>query len=287
MTTIVVASSDLHVGSSLGLCTRYFERSSGDSWRANKGQRWTYSKWQTFWDKVRETKSRLLEDFPEEPVSVWHVVVGDAPDKDSRGVERVTNNPSEILTLLSKLLDETNDVVDLEFMVRGTTAHSGQQGWMEEEVGKDRGAVQNPETGAFSWYHLPIETDGLRINFYHRPPTVGTKPHTEDHAPLRANFELRSRFTEAGEPIPDFVFFGHYHYFTTSRPGKKPFVVYLPSWQLPYDWIHNIGRGMFPRPVGGTILVCRNGRGEFVDFSETIFKPRRTRRWTIKDLSTN
>lgn len=285
-TTIVVATADHHIGSSLGLCPHYFERTNGDAYTANAVQDWAFSKWGAFWDEVRAVKAQLLRDRSGEDVFVWHVIVGDGPDKDRRGIERVADNPADLIRLASMIYDQGNDVVNLEFFVRGTPAHVGQQGWLEELIGKDREAVQNPDTEAYSWYHLPVEAEGVKVNFYHRPPSSGRLAHTEDLAPVRVSSELRARFRDAEEEVPDFAFFGHFHYFAVSSTTKKPIVIFLPSWQLPYDWIHSIGRGMVPQPVGGMILICRAGRGELVDHQRTIFRPRSTRRWRIQDLKT-
>lgn len=275
-------TSDKHVGSSLGLSPLAFQKQDGGTYMANPVQKWLHKKWIDYWDQVRKRKEWLQKTFPGEEILTIHANVGDDPDKDKRGIERTSNNPSEILTLLSSLLDETNDVVDYEVFIRGTSVHNGVEGWMSEETGKDRDrTIKNPETNTFSWWYYKLELEGVKVDFYHKPETTGTRPWTEDLAPVRQSEIIRSRCGRVGEEIPDYSFYGHHHLYTRSAPHIKPVVVYLPSWQAPYEWIHNIGRGQYKRPIGGVMLEVREGKGELFEY---LYQPRSSKRWTLKDL---
>lgn len=281
MITVIAATSDKHCGSALGLCPRYFERVDGDAYRANKAQNWAYRKWLSFWPDVAAEADALRQRYPDEDVQIWAVNVGDNADKDARGIERVTNNPAGILRLAVTVHQPMVETASLYWFVRGTLAHGGQQGWLEEKLGEDLSAVQDPDTNAFSWWLVPLTTSGVDIDFYHKPPTQGWLPWTEDQAPARASAIIRNRCLETGRKIPDMVVFGHAHTWADSGLSKSPRVLFLPGWQLPYDWVHSVGLGMHPKPIGGVILTCRDGR---IDVLPRLYRPIQKKRWTIDQL---
>jgi hypothetical protein len=276
--TITAATADKHCGSGLGLCPRYFERTDGDAYRSNKGQQWAYSKWKEYWKDVADLKIALQQSNPDERVIVWALNVGDDADKDQRGVERAANNPADVLRLAVAVHEPMVNVSDFRSFVRGTISHQGRQGWLQELLGEDCGAVQHGRTEAFSSWHIRATVSGVSVDAYHRPKTRGTLPHTENLAPPRMANIISARCAEAGVKPPDLVFFGHTHYFGDSSTAKKPRVIFLPGWQLPYDWVHSVGLGMHPPAIGGVIAVCRDGEVEIIP---KLYRPLMEKRWTI------
>ena len=72
---------------------------------------------------------------------------------------------------------------------------------------------------------------------------------------------LNGPVTYERQPFPRLAMFGHVHYYADSgMDGVNPIrVVYGPSWQLPYSFIHRIGRGMIPEKVGAVWVTCHDG----------------------------
>ena len=73
------------------------------------------------------------------------------------------------------------------------------------------------------------------------------------------------------QPFPRLAVFGHVHYYADSgQDAVNPIrVLYGPSWQLPYSFIHRIGRGMIPNEVGAVWLTCADGEYEIKPWLHT------------------
>ena len=73
------------------------------------------------------------------------------------------------------------------------------------------------------------------------------------------------------QPFPLLAMFGHVHYYADSgADAVNPIrVVYAPSWQLPYSFIHRIGRGMIPNEVGAVWIKCHAGAYELIPWLHT------------------
>lgn len=266
MAVIWAVYGDLHAGSKLGLCLPYFELVDEDAYHANKGQVWAHTCWMDFWKDVAILKARLGQ---RGSVEVRTICVGDAPERgyhSRKGSQHFARNPVDVLRLGVELHQPVCEVADTMFFIKGSMPHAGNAGWLEEALARDLEAEQNPETpNAHSWWFLRIEDEGVKGDFYHRPPTQGWLPHTEDAAASRASFIIRLRCVERGEDPPDLAFFGHVHYAADSGKIKKPRVFFCRGWQLPYDWIHHIGKGAYPPPLGGYIVVLQDGEFEVID----------------------
>jgi len=278
LTVILAVNADKHSGSRLGLCPPYFEFTDGGMYRANKGQLWAWERWLGYWDYVAALKESLLAVDPS--TEVWSIDNGDAQERGKHASHQyITSNKTDVERLAVRVNEPTAPVVDKYWFSRGTGAHDGKSGWMAEWLAEDLGG-ERPDDKAWSWWYIPMEIEGILIDFYHRPPTSGRMPWTENAAASRASAIIRTRCVEIGDPVPDLCVFSHFHYYADSGRAKYPRVLYTPSWALPSDWIHDIGKGVYPPRIGGLIFVITEGTYKLDD--SQLFRPKRTPRWSLQ-----
>jgi hypothetical protein len=161
--------------------------------------------------------------------------------------------------MLYDVTEPARSIVDRWVIVRGTEAHVGGLGELEEGLAQGLGCEKN-ERGTWSHWYWQGEIEGVRIDATHHPATSSRRPWTRAQSASRQAAITRSDYIEAGEQPPDLAFFGHFHYFANSGRTFKPEVIYLPSWKGIGAFGHRIGAGPNGQPVGGVCVVLDRGR---------------------------
>ncbi len=267
---ILAIHSDTHCGSKLGLCSNSVELDGEGTFIPSKAQRWLWQNWLDYWKGVKKLKKKHKAE-------VWSVSVGDSGDLNRHGsFQYISQNPKIVKSIAVDVYEPA--IYDKCFFVRGTAAHGGRSGWLEEWIAEDLDAVQDPETDNWSWWYIRMQVEDLLVEFYHHPQTKGWMPHTERTAATRMANIMFQRCHEAGEPVPDLAFFGHVHFYTTSDRAMKPRVIYCPGWQLPYDFIFKIGKGHHSPLVGGLIILIDGGTYAIID--KYMYRPWRKPIWS-------
>lgn len=258
MATTVVLVSDLHCNSTIGLGPLTFNLYSGGTHRANKLQRWIYSRWLEFADRAGEARQR-------NGGRLVLILNGELADDNKHSkYELIELHPDGMMRLSIEALKPMTDLLqdgDLLYVLRGTEAHSGPDSWMDNAIGADLGAV-SPAEGVYSHVGVMLNIDGVRIKGTHHPPLgPGRLPWTSGTFAPRVAAHVFYSALRAGEPPPDVYFSGHYHVPGDSYDIYPTRALCLPSWQLPTSFSARIGADR-PLPVGGVIVTCDRGRYE-------------------------
>ena len=271
VTALVVGVADLHVNSRFGLCVPQLELDNGGYYIASKAQRELLRAWKEFWEIVADKKEEL-------DAECYVFVDGDATDLNTHDdLDPISHNRSTIIEHACSLLWPARQVADFLFIVRGTEAHIGGHGELEEIVAKELGAQRDTKTGTRSWWWLPLEAAGVRFDIAHHPDTFSRRPWTLHAAANRQAEILHSKYTHRHKWPPDVAVRAHRHIFTLSNGETKPWTFHLPSWQLTNAFGHRLGAGGQIQAVGGVWWVCY--KGEIENWDKELWRPQTTPVW--------
>lgn len=265
-------TSDQHCGSTLGLCSpEGVSLDDGGWYMPSEAQRALYSCWMDYWAQVALKVGK--DD------RLYVVVNGDLLDGDHH------NTPQ----IISKNLPATQhrialDVFELPlslrpsafFVIRGTEVHVGKSAGNEEALAEALGAEQTPG-GNYSWWHLEVESNGVRMDFAHHG-RMGQRPWTKMGGVSTLAAEIMLSCVEHESPIPDLVLRSHYHRWADSDENYRTRVIQLPGWQLSTGYVYRIAPRSIPS-IGGLIVTCEDGEYEV---EKVKFPWKREKAWRPK-----
>jgi hypothetical protein len=264
---VIAIVGDIHANSTVALAPPRVRLDDGGEYVSSRQQRWIWRQWVAFWSEVGER--RAAEGGP------FYVVLNGelADDNHHATTQLISRNPADQLKVALQVLEPMTRLLgegDRVFVLRGTEAHSGVSGSMDETLARELGAescgeneksVKTSQEGVHSWWSLRAEIDGVRLDVAHHPPGGGgRRPWTRGSF---AQTLAAMRFFEAaerGERPPHLLVRGHVHRPGDSYDAYPVRAVVLPSWQLTTSYGWRIGGGFLP--VGGAYLVTR-GRGAY------------------------
>ena len=270
MANVLVAHiSDTHPNSCVGLYAPPGIRTD-NGWLVppNDGQLALWKAHLEFWDEVDD----LADEYDCE---VWTVFGGDGTD-DNRHSKHglLTPNISDALKITEATFEPAKQRSSKIFYVRGTEAHTGGAGELEELAAHRVGAVQDPETGRHSWYSLPLEVNDVLQLYAHHPPSNSTRPWTLGNGANRTAVILTSDFAKTGDQPPQFAVYGHVHHYESSGDTHPVQVFFSPGWCLTDAFGHRIGFSGRLNEVGGLIFIIKED-GSWL-FKKKVFQaPRR------------
>jgi len=254
MTTIVAHVSDLHVNSSVALMPLEVCRSDGQIVSASETQKQLWKYWVDFWEKTKRIKEKLN-------AKVIGVINGDWGDMNSHsGFQLVEGfNPDIVIGMMVDTVAPMRRVCDEIVVIRGTEAHTGGAGWLENRAAKEIGAVKNDNDRTWSWYIWEAEVDGVRMSSSHHPGTNSARPWTAgNEANRRAAMDV---YNYAGmDWFPQLTLWGHYHHDADSHDTHKIRAIYNRSWQVKTSFAFRIGMATQADEIGGLWVVCDNGK---------------------------
>lgn len=249
MTTILAVVSDLHTNSTVGLCPSGVQLDDGGQYRASKAQRWLMSCWMNFWTQVTELQAQFQ-------APLWVVSNGDAFDGDHHDTYQIiTRNHADMLSIAAQVF-ETIPQWEQLFIVRGTPAHVGKGASLEETLAADLGATGDPDAGTASWWHLPLECDGVRFDIAHHG-SMGSLPWTRANAANK--LAAVTVFDYAGGQLPDVVIRSHRHQYADSGGNFPVLAVQSPAWQLPTEYVRKFQPAALA-DIGGLVFICHEGQ---------------------------
>lgn len=253
MKTVTIVS-DLHVGSSLGLCADSgMQLGEAGIYFPSKLQISVFRAWQSFFDYAGQVN--------EKAESTTLVINGDSVDGFHHNtVALATNNIEVQENAAIEILKPVAKQFDQVYVVRGTEAHVQASAQSEERIAKGIGAQVNDE-GQSSWWQLWLDVDGMIFNIAHHIGTTSSSAY-ESSAVMR---EMVAALVEAGQwgqHLPDVLVRSHRHrYIELAIPsgrGKIQAVV-TPGWQLRTPFVEKIDRMRLPH-IGGIIFVVEDGQ---------------------------
>lgn len=271
--TVLAVVSDLHTNSTVGLVPPTVDLDDGGQYKASKDQRWLWRNWRHFWATAAATAK-------EHGANLIGVVNGDSLDGDHHGTPQIiTRNPNDQLLIAAAALQPMLDVVDAWIMVRGTEAHVGKSSAFEEHLAADCGALEMGDNGRRSVDYLVLDVNGVRFEIKHHPESGDMRPWTRGNGATRIAEIVTRAYMASGDRPPHVAIRSHRHVFSDSARHTRPvYVVCLPSWQFPTNYVHRLGLGGTTVPTfGGALFVCRDGNYEMTPHLYTPARPRPTR----------
>ena len=271
----VVVISDTHVGGRTALCPPTVQLDDGGVYTPSKQQKILYGWWREFWDEFvpHVTKG--------EPYVVVHN--GDCVDGAPHGsVAQISHLMDDQVVAAIDLMGPIvrNKKVQSYYHIRGTEAHIGKSGELEERTAKALGAVKDDD-GRFARWELWLRMgDGKNehlVHFLHHIGSTGST-HYESSAVMA---ELAAELTEAarwGENPASAIVRSHRHRSIEVRiPSSHGwrFAVVTPAWQLKTPFAYKIpGARLAPSQIGGIVLRVVDGYLFTVPFVKTIARER-------------
>jgi len=255
MTVSIAVVSDLHAGSTWGLCPPVVDLYEEGRYEASKYQMWLWENWINYWQWARENARGKR----------YMVINGDAVDGvHHRTTQLISTNLADHISIADECIKAAVDVFQPRriLFVRGTEVHVGSAG-REEELLATRYKKYVPHDRPYSRYTAWVEAEGVKFHFAHHVGGWG-RPWTAVGAPGRESVMMRdwavTSHLRTGEPLalPDVSVRSHQHRFNDSGLATYPRVFVTPSWQLSTAFGRRISQSRLP-DVGGMLFIARAG----------------------------
>jgi len=256
---LLVVTSDIHVGSTIGPCPPEGVRLDDEGkYLPSRAQRWIWDNWVDFWDTVAALRKK-------EKADLYCVFNGDLFEGSHHGTTQiVSNNPEPAAYLAGRVFGVPRDLKPTRlFIVRGTEAHVGPSGATEEAFARTINAEQNPETKTWSWWHLQLELHGTLFDFQHHG-RMGQRPWTRQNVVSNLAAQIFYERARRGLRHPDIAFRSHFHQFQDTHDAHPVRVIQLPAWQLKTSHAHKVAADSLADIGGVTVLVNPNGQLEVI-----------------------
>jgi hypothetical protein len=269
MDTIIYLAGDMHINSTVALCAPRVELDDGGTYHASRQQRALWESWQDFWG----------HDYPGRKIAVLNGDIGEL-DTKRRSTQLVAQNKATITKLLLTTLEPAYNAVEKLIFMRGTMAHTGKAGWIEEALADDCDAAVRQSDSIASWYHFRGEIGGIKTDIAHHT-SMGRMPWTAPNAANRiAALAMYHYGVTMGEHPPDLLVRSHNHRYADSGDNYPVWAVCLPCWQLITEYGYRIGGELSLPDIGGVIVTVRDGA--IVKKDKLIYKPKASKAWVLK-----
>lgn len=250
-----VVISDLHCGCRLGLVpwgTRKIALDDGGSYEPSRFQRWVADRWHEF----------HTEFVPHITKGEDYVVIvnGDALDGNHHdSTTQISHNPVDQHRIAMMCLEP---IVTAKrcvgyYHIRGTEAHSGKSGHLEESLAKSLGAKHNAD-GQHARYDLWLNVGNkCLVHILHHIGTSGSQAYEA----TAVHKELVEEYAEAGrwgDKPPQMIVRSHRHRFIeTSIPTQhgKAHAIVTPAWQGKTPFAHRAAGCRLSEPQFGGIVI--------------------------------
>lgn len=241
---LLVVVSDLHAGSTVGLCPPDCPLLDDGCWTLNPVQAWIWGLWQEWLIFVRS----VVEN---QPFAL--LVNGDAIEGVHHKSKQVVHaDPGVHGRIASMLLRPLASKACATYMVRGTEAHVGHSA--ECGIGEAIGAEVHPDTGVHAAHHWLIEIAGCLVSAKHH---IGTSQRLGLQA-TQLGMQLAEEQLachRAGHRVPQVVIRSHRHTFGEFTEGRSMLVT-TPAWQALTSFGWKVVPSAIPQ-LGGVVLDWR------------------------------
>jgi hypothetical protein len=252
MKKAIITISDLHVGSTMGLCTDQTIVTDGGSYSPNKFQVTSRKYWIDFWttfvpEVTRGIKKIILE------------INGDVLDGVHHNSVNILSNSWAVqenaaIQVLQEIHDLCPKKINEIYFVKGTEVHAGPNGESEERIAKAIGAVPN-DTGEYASYQWWLTADDVPFQFAHHIGVTSSAAY-ESSAPMREMVAALVEASQWGASVPRVIVRSHRHRFIEvpipSIHGRIRCVI-TPGWQLRTPFVERIDRMRMPH-IGGVVF---------------------------------
>lgn len=237
--TVLAVVSDLHVNSTVAVCPARIQLDDGGEYIASKAQRWLQACWADAWERVDQLRGSGRK---RQPLVV--VVNGDVVDGTDHHntFQTISRNPATMMQMGIDMLEPVRRKADRFYVVRGTESHVGGSGAWEEAIARDLDAEADELVGTRSWWHLPLEVEGVRFDIAHHT-SMGALPWTAGAAAPRLAARILAEYAESGQQPPHVAVRSHVHRYGDSGTASRVRAVITPAWQLATGYVHRISPG--------------------------------------------
>ena len=263
MATLLAVVSDTHINSTVGLIRPQIQLDDGGTYKASKSQRQLWAWWLDYWENVPKADRTI-------GIFAGDIVEGDTKKRSNQVISR---NRSAVLSMAIDTLEPALDVCDSVYIIRGTSAHVGKSGELEELLAQDITTAVHAEETA-SWWYLEAVCEGVKFFAAHHT-TMGRLPWTFANAANRNALEAFYYYTNLGKLPPQILMYAHNHLFANSGRGNYPSQCFhLPAWQLSTSYTNRKPLGL--ADIGGLFIICKDG-----DYSwqKKIYTPTTSKIW--------
>ena len=252
--TLVIACGDLHSNSTVGLCPPRINLDDGGTYGASRVQRWLWSCWLDQVERVKaiEARRKVL------------IINGDIGELDTkrRSTQLISSNKAVIQAIVTDTIAPLVDVVTDVVIIRGTMAHTGKGGWLEESIAQDLDHAIRPgkAKSPASWYHMRGVFAGVRFDIAHHV-SMGSAPMYEKNAANRASAIALWRYmVDMQQDPPNVLLRSHNHRYADSGGNYKTFAVLLPAWTVKTEFAYRIGAENTIADIGSSLFYCSGGK---------------------------
>lgn len=247
MIRILASVGDTHTNSTLGLCPPYVELEDGGGYIPSAFQLQMWDMWLDYVGTVSELS--LLYDAP-----VYTALNGDICDGNHHdSFQLITRNPSTMQKIARRALLPLVDISDAVYVIRGTEAHSGGSGSLEEEFARDIGAIRSAK-GVFTWPKLLLNVGGTIIDIAHHT-SMGRLPWTSKNAANKLASLVLFEYANRGQKVPHLALRSHNHRYADSFTHYRVRGICMPAWQGKTEYVNRIDANSVP-DIGGLIILC-------------------------------
>ena len=252
---VMICISDLHIGCQLALSPPSSKLDSGLIVKHNHVQSVIYA----WWKELRDVW--CPEVIGDRPFSL--LINGDSLEGVHHGATTlISNSKSDQQHLAVKILQPFLKKLKPSkfFFVRGTPAHSGENGCDEELLGRTLGSLKD-RNGRYTRQELWSYVGDRLVHATH---TIGTSSiqSGESTALCREWNEIATIAGKWGEPCPHFVVRGHRHtHCTVGIPysGGMGQAISLPAWQCKTPFCMRIAGARNSLPQIGAVALLADG----------------------------
>jgi len=263
MATLLAVVSDTHINSTVGLVRPQIQLDDGGTYKASKSQRQLWAWWVDYWSDLPKADRTI-------GIFAGDIVEGDTKKRSN---QIITRNRSTMLSMAIDTLEPALDVCDSIYIIRGTEAHTGKGGELEELLAQDIDTVV-PNGTAAAWWYLEHVCEDVRLFMAHHT-TGGRLPWTFANAANRNAMEAFYYFTNLGKLPPQILCYSHLHLFANSGRGNYPTQCFhTPGWQLKTGYTNK--KPLSLADIGGLFIICKDG-----DYSwqKKIYTPTTSKIW--------
>jgi 3',5'-cyclic AMP phosphodiesterase CpdA len=258
----IAVIGDPHSNSTVGLCKPSINLDDGGTYQISKGQRWLWGNWLDFLERVEQAKPDII------------VFNGDTVEGDAKGrsYQVITRNKTNAISIAADTLDPLCQLAPIRYFIRGTAAHGGKSGNIEEDLAKDLGGVK---VGAsYSHWELHLNIENVLVHIAHHTSMSGIPWRRKDAANILAS-RIVMEYALNKERPPDLAIRNHVHRFADSNSTYPTRAVILGAWQLATEFTHKISPDSLSEIGGG---IFHFSAGTF-DYEKIEYKPK-GRTWT-------
>lgn len=256
-----IVISDTHCGSRLGLLPPEGTKpdQSGNV-SPSRLQTVVWLWWEEMWEDWVPTATKG------EPYGI--ILNGDGVEGVPHGsTAGISANDSDQFKIAVRIIKPLVAKCDGRFKwVRGTEAHVGKSGSIEEMCAEAVGAIPNRDD-QFSRFELWQKVGGGLVHLLHHVGTTSSSAHEAS----AVNAEMTAEYVEAarwGDRPPDVIVRSHRHRCIEVRiPNAHGFATatVTPGWQLKTPFSYKIAGGRIAPPQFGCVLIRQGDRQLFTE----------------------